>query len=122
MTDEKRWRVLLVDDEENVRISLAMLLEDQNFEVIEAATVPEARALIAKDCSFDFALLDRRVGRETGTDLIPLIKSTCPDAAIFVLSGSTNANKIDGADAVIDKMESPRAVLDQIESFLARKR
>lgn len=121
MSDE-RQRVLLVDDEENVRISLAMLLEDENYEVIEAATIAQAREVMKNGCSFDFAILDRRLGRDIGTDLIPEIHETCPDAAVFVLSGSTNAEEIEGADAVIDKMESPRAVLDHMSAFTARRR
>lgn len=116
---DPRARVLLLDDEENVRLSLAMLLEDEGYDVVEAASVPEARAALAESPLFDVAILDRRVGPDRGTDLIPEIRRAAPAAAIIVLSGSTSAEEVPGADVVIDKLDSPREVLARLDAFLA---
>lgn len=117
-----RARVLLLDDEENVRLSLAMLLEDEGYEVVEAASVPDARAVLAAPAGFDVVILDRRVGPDKGTDLIPEIRRVAPAAAIIVLSGSTNAEEAPGADVVIDKLDSPKQVLERLDAFLADRR
>lgn len=114
-----RPRVLLLDDEDNVRMSLAMILEDEGYEVVDAASVPDARAALEESPNFDVVILDRRVGREQGTDLIPEVRRVVPRAAVIILSGSTNAEEVAGADVVIDKLDSPREVLERLESFLA---
>ena len=114
-----RPRVLLLDDEDNVRMSLAMILEDEGYEVVDAASVPEARAALEESPNFDVVILDRRVGREQGTDLIPEVRRAAPRAAVIILSGSTNAEEVPGADVVIDKLDSPREVLERLEAFLA---
>lgn len=114
---EDRPKLLLLDDEENVRMSLAMLLDDEGYDVVEAASVPDARAAL-QQTSFDVVILDRRVGPDKGTDLIPEIRQIAPAAAIIVLSGSTNADGAPGADVVIDKIDSPKEVLDRLEAFL----
>lgn len=116
-----RARVLLLDDEENVRLSLSMLLEDEGYDIIEAASVPEARVALQQTAPFDVVILDRRVGSEKGTDLIPEIRRASPATAVIVLSGSTNAEEVPGADVVIDKLDSPREVLERLEAFLARR-
>lgn len=118
----ERGRVLLLDDEENVRLSLVMLLEDEEYEVVEAATVPAARAALEQSAPFDVVILDRRVGPDKGTDLIPEIQRISPGAAVIVLSGSTNAENVPGADVVIDKLDSPREVLEHLEEFLKGRR
>lgn len=118
MSDD-RARVLLLDDEENVRLSLAMLLEDEGYDVVEAASVPEARAALAESPAFDVFILDRRVGPEKGTDIIPEARRSAPSAAIIILSGSTNEDDVPGADVVIDKLDSPKEVLERLDAFLA---
>ena len=122
MADD-RAKVLLLDDEENVRHSLAMLLEDEGYEIVQAASVPAARAALAESPRFDVVILDRRVGPDKGTDLIPEVRRVAPGAAIIVLSGSTNAEESPGADVVIDKLDSPKEVLARLDAYLGgRKR
>lgn len=114
-----RARVLLLDDEENVRLSLAMLLEDEGYEIVEAASVSDARAALAKSPLFDIVILDRRVGREQGTDLIPEVRRLAPKAAVIILSGSTDAEAVPEADVIIDKLDPPREVLARLDALLA---
>lgn len=114
-----RARVLLLDDEENVRLSLAMLLEDEGYEIVEAASVSDARAALAKSPRFDIVILDRRVGREQGTDLIPEVRRLAPKAAVIILSGSTDAEAVPEADVIIDKLDPPREVLARLDALLA---
>jgi DNA-binding NtrC family response regulator len=54
-------RVLFVDDEMGIRITLAAILADKGFDVSVAATVPEALQLIYSQ-QFDILLADLNIG------------------------------------------------------------
>ena len=58
---EARPRILFVDDEHNIRLTLGMYLEDQGFSVTSVATVPEALKLITEE-QFDVLIADLNVG------------------------------------------------------------
>jgi DNA-binding response OmpR family regulator len=84
---ETRPRVLFVDDEPNIRLTLGMYLEDQGFEVVTAATVPEALKLIT-DQSFDVLIADLNVGQAgDGFTVVSAMRRTQPRAVTFILTG-----------------------------------
>lgn len=108
-------RILLVDDEENVRISTVAVLEHGGHEVVEAGTLEAARRSLTQT-QFDVVILDRNLGSEKGTDLIETLRACCPGIRIAVLSGDTTG-AIVGADITLTKSESPSALLKAIESL-----
>ena len=59
-------RVLFVDDEESIRLTLGLYLESEGMAVTTAATVPEAFKLITQQ-SFDVLIADLNVDNQ-GTD------------------------------------------------------
>jgi CheY-like chemotaxis protein len=66
MRDEKchlavKTRVLFVDDEETIRLTLPVILEQHGFEVTVAGTVPEALDIITHQ-KFDILLTDLNIG------------------------------------------------------------
>ena len=69
-------RVLIIDDEENIRRTTSALLEGMDHEVI--AVSDGASALKQLDHSrFDVAFLDLKLGEQNGLDLLPeLLKNT----------------------------------------------
>jgi DNA-binding NtrC family response regulator len=58
----KGVRVLFVDDEPSIRITLSAILEHAGFQVTMAATVPEALVHIGKE-KFDLLLSGLNIGR-----------------------------------------------------------
>ena len=54
-------KILFLDDEENIRLTLGMYLEDEGFSVTTAGTVPEALKLIMEQ-SYDVLIADLNVG------------------------------------------------------------
>lgn len=56
-------RLLVADDDSSLRLALRLVLEDAGYEVLEAATVEEARRLIASDVP-DFVLIDAGMSQE----------------------------------------------------------
>lgn len=57
----KKIKVLFVDDEPAIRMTLSAILEQEGFQVTTAATVPEALDYIRKD-RFDLLLSDMNIG------------------------------------------------------------
>ena len=54
-------RILIVDDETNVRLSFRMTLETEGYEIFEARSGEQAVQLLAEH-SFALAILDGRIG------------------------------------------------------------
>lgn len=80
-------RVLFVDDEPNIRLTLGMYLEDQGFAVTLAATVAEALKLITEK-TFDVLIADLNVGQAgDGFTVVSAMRRTQPQAVTFILTG-----------------------------------
>lgn len=78
-------RVLIVDDERNIRATLRLCLEQGGCEVAEAASDQAARDLIGRQ-RFDLAFVDLRLGDTNGVDLIPILLDACRDLAIVIIT------------------------------------
>jgi len=86
MTDAKP-KVLFVDDEENIRIMLGMVLERNGFHVTSVGTVPEALKLIAEQ-QFDVLIADLNVGFPgDGFTVVSAMRRTHPGTVTFILTG-----------------------------------
>jgi len=86
MTDTKP-RVLFVDDEENIRIMLGMVLERNGFQVTSVGTVPEALKFIAQQ-EFDVLIADLNVGFPgDGFTVVSAMRRTRPGTVTFILTG-----------------------------------
>lgn len=111
--------ILLVDDHENARFTLAVLLEDEGYEVDEASNLREARAHLAKAKPYAAILLDAHLGNdEYGTQLVPEARSHSADAIIIIVTGDEAlvVGGSDGADAVIDKSVGIDPIVAKIKS------
>ncbi len=63
-------RILIIDDEESIRSTLAMMLQALGHEVVGVGDGATALKEIDK-AQFDMAFLDLRLGDESGLDLLP---------------------------------------------------
>ena len=72
-----RRRILIIDDEEGVRTSLRLILEDEGYDALDASGPEEALGIL-EESSFDVVLCDVRMPRRSGLDLLPdIIASSC---------------------------------------------
>ena len=78
--------MLVVEDDSAMRLLCRVNLELEQYRVLEAATLGEARAVLAGE-RIDFVLLDVHVGGESGYDLIGPIREH-HDAPIALITGS----------------------------------
>jgi NtrC-family two-component system response regulator AlgB len=83
-------RVLVIDDEANIRVTLGLCLEAEGHEVCTCATPGEALATVARQAC-DLVFLDVRLGTANGLDLIPRILAESPWAKVVVITAYASA-------------------------------
>lgn len=79
-------RILLVDDQPEVRTSIKMLLNVDRHTVIEAATGEEALALF-ESIPFDLVITDYAMPGMLGDQLAAAIKQKAPSKPVILISG-----------------------------------
>ena len=78
-------KVLLIDDDGSLRKSLRLALEAMSHRVAEAGDGPAALALLARG-PYDVALLDLRLAREAGLELLPALLRVAPGLPVVVVT------------------------------------
>lgn len=79
-------RILIVDDERDVRAMMSIVLRVRHFEVTEAATA--AAGLKAfEGTSFDAAIVDVFLADASGFDLIAAMRERAPNLPVVAVSG-----------------------------------
>lgn len=80
-------RVLFVDDEPNIRLTLPPILHMHGFQVTAAATVAEALKEIQEQ-SFDVLIADLNIGQAgDGFTIVSAMRRTQPSAITIILTG-----------------------------------
>jgi DNA-binding NtrC family response regulator len=102
-------KVLVVDDDEALRLLCRVNLELEGFEVSEAASVTEAEQALADGP--DVVLLDVHLGGDDSSDLIERIHAA--GIKVCVVTGSVDVTEYRArADAVLSKPFVPAALVD----------
>ncbi len=84
-----RLKVLVVDDEESVRLLLQRLLQAAGYEAVTAANGKEALAVIA-DGDIDVVLLDVKMPGLSGLDVLGKINTDWPDLCAIMATAVSN--------------------------------
>src|SRR4051812_39133129 len=94
--------VLVVDDDQSLRLLCRVNLELDGFEVTEARTLDAARAALD---GIDAVLLDVHIGAENGIDLLDELKRDRPELPVVLLTGESGLppEARGRADAVLPK-------------------
>src|SRR5919197_6715883 len=119
--------ILIVDDNEDNRYTLQLLLESDGHESIaSAASGKEAIALIEKE-KFSLVLLDLMMPDLNGDEVLKLIKSDPDkrDISVVMISADTDAEKVSqcielGADDYLPKPFNPTILRARIGAALRR--
>lgn len=84
-------KILIVDDEKDIRFILAEILTENKYFVYTAGTIKEAETYIKKN-TFDIALLDVLLDEKSrdGLFLLNLIKNKNKDLPVIMMSGHAN--------------------------------
>ena len=81
-------RVLVIDDQSDVRTMISMVLRIHRFEIVEAATA-EAALKTFEEASFDLAIVDIFLHGSNGSDVIATMRERVPDLPVVAISGMT---------------------------------
>lgn len=79
-------RILLLDDEENVRRALCRTLQREGYEVVSVAE-PEQALQALKAEAFDLVLSDHLMPSMTGLEFLKLVRDRHPDCMRIMLTG-----------------------------------
>lgn len=79
-------RIIVVDDQKDVRTMICMVLRVNHFEVVEAASAVEGMRVFG-EAHFDAAIVDIFLDESNGLDLIACMRELAPDLAVVAVSG-----------------------------------
>jgi DNA-binding NtrC family response regulator len=117
-------RILIVDDEANIRLLYSQELMDEGYEVDTAGTIAEALDLL-KGNSYSVVLLDIKLKNESGLDLLQNLVKERNDMAV-ILSTAFSCYKDDFsawlADGYVVKSSDMQELKDEIKRLIERKK
>ena len=118
-------RVLVVDDEPNIRSTLSICLETIGCEVHAAAGAREALATVERR-PFDVVFLDVRLGSRDGMQLIPELLQQLPQAAVVMITAYASVESAvaairAGAQDYLPKPFTPSQIRLVIERIRERR-
>lgn len=87
MKNLRKAKILVVDDEENIRKSLKMILEYEGYQFLEAGDGEEALSLIEETIDLDLVLLDIKLPGRDGLDILAEIKKRPYAPEVIMISG-----------------------------------
>jgi DNA-binding response OmpR family regulator len=114
--------LLVVDDEPSIRLLCRINLELEGFEVVEAGTLTDARA-VAATRKLDAVLLDLHVGHESGRTLLAELRNRTPPVPVALVTGSAELHPSgDGtADATLIKPFTIEQLLRTVRELTATR-
>lgn len=117
-------RVLVVDDEKNIRATLAMCLESMGCTVTAVGSPGAATSALERE-PFDMAFLDLRLERMSGLDVLPQLLALRPQLTVVVITAyatfDTAVEAIKrGATDYLPKPFTPAQIRHVVDQFSAR--
>jgi two-component system nitrogen regulation response regulator NtrX len=103
-------RILVIDDEAEIRRSVRMILEYEGYEVLEASSGPEG-VILAERESPDLVFLDIKMPGMDGLDALQRIKAFSETVPVVIISGhGTVSTAVEATKAgAFDFIEKPLA-------------
>jgi DNA-binding NtrC family response regulator len=119
-------KILVVDDEVNIREALAALLEGDGYRVTSAASGEKALEELNQD-QFDVVISDLRMDGRSGLDLLRWLRETSPATEMIILTaygtveGAVEAMKLGAYDYLSKPVDRRRLAL-LIQKALEKQR
>ena len=117
-------KILIVDDEPNIVISLEFLMKKEGFEIAVAGDGEEA---LAKVASFnpDLVLLDVMMPKKSGFEVCEALRADPERAGLLIIMLTAKGRDTEvakgmaiGADAYVTKSFSTKELVVQVKSML----
>lgn len=117
-------KILIVDDEESIRLSFASILQELGYEIFTATNQSDAVAILNSN-RIDVAIVDRLLGSENGMDLVEYIKKECPFSTKILISAypsfdSASEGFKHGLFAYLQKPVKVKELCETVERAIAK--
>lgn len=124
---DRPMRLLLVEDETNLRIVVQQFLEFQGYEVVPAEDGPSGIARFRDSGPFDLAMLDLNLPGCTGVEVCRAIRAREPGHPVLIVSAAVLPEferelRAMGVEQWLTKPYHPAALQERIESLLSSRR
>lgn len=118
-------RVLVIDDEKNIRATLLLCLEGIGCQVTAVSSGQAALTALSHQ-TFDLAFLDLRLGETNGLDLLPQLLAESPNLAIVVITAYATFDTAvaaikRGAKDYLPKPFTPAQIRHVVEQLTERR-
>ena len=119
-------KILLIDDDREVRLSIRTVLESVGHEVVDCASAIEGIDA-AKNNAFDTAIVDLILPDMDGLEAIGEMRKSVPDLKVIAISGGGEmlkksylpAAEAFGAVASLEKPFEAQVLIDTVDSIIA---
>ncbi len=117
-------KILLIEDEENIRKIIAYDLRKANYDIVECGDGKTAIELAMKE-EFDVLIIDWMLPNVSGIDIVKKLRSERIDSIFMMLTARDDETDIlyafeQGVDDYITKPFSPRELLARVNAHLKR--
>lgn len=118
-------RILIVDDEANLRHTVARVLQRAGFEVTTAASGKEGLTLLSQQ-AFDLIYMDIRMPDMNGLETLQAISATYPKIPVILFTGQPDLNSAvsalrQGALDYLQKPLKPELIIERAKTILANQ-
>ncbi|MGA2191976.1 MAG: response regulator [Nitrospirota bacterium] len=80
-------KILIIEDEESVRLALSKILENFGYNIFTAADGPEGLELFVRQGDFDLVVTDLSLPGPSGWEVASSVKEREPKTPVILLSG-----------------------------------
>jgi CheY-like chemotaxis protein len=114
--------ILVVDDEEQVRLYVGRVLEQAGYRAVMAGNATEALRISAADGPFDVLLTDLIMPQICGDELARRLRVTQPDLPVLYLTGFsdrlfTERSRLWEGEAFLEKPCTPKGLLEAVSQI-----
>ena len=117
-------RILVVDDERSVRVTVRAFLEGAGYQTGQAEDADAAEALLASG-GYDMVVSDIILPGASGLELLQRIRQNAPDVPVIMITGEPNAETAieavhAGATDYLNKPVTKEAILGAVAGAARR--
>ena len=118
----RRARVLVVDDDQDVRQMTGEMLSERGYSVELAADAQEALAMLERDNGFDVMLVDYVMPGMNGIALMQAVRSLYPGLKSLLMTGHAEmrSGEIIGSESILRKPFNVATLDERMERLFAR--
>ena len=91
--EQENYKVLVVDDNNNMRQLLYEILKDQGYQTITAPSGEHAIEVLATH-HFHIVITDLNMGRVNGIDVLKKVKALSPHTSVIIATGNSDVTHV----------------------------